>query len=202
MKEAKILTSTVVKESIYSGPEFEKGNSNHDPHSPLHTVQANIPQPTDLVELCQSLEPVEDIRLIIRETMARIRNITSRVEELAKLRTRYLTKINSSACTSYGYGGEDQEIVCSINDGISVVLRLSTDCPLLPGSVYIQQIVGVGGWDQSILERWKVRLNGMNHKTPVKLMDALVDTISKAKQEGTVPIPRTPNALPKRKKRG
>lgn len=202
VKEAEILTPTVVKESIYSGPEFEKGNSNQDADSPFHTVQAIIPQPTDLVELCQSLEPVEDIRLIIRETMARIRAITSRVEELAKLRTKYLTKINSSACTSYGYGGEDQEIVCSINDGISVVLRLSTDCPLLPGSVYIQQIVGVGGWDQSVLERWKVRLNGMKHKTPVHLMDALVDTISKVKNEGKMPIPVTPNALPKRKKRG
>ncbi|KAI2505192.1 hypothetical protein MHU86_9280 [Fragilaria crotonensis] len=104
----------------------------------------------------------------------------------------YLTKIGALHHSGHSFGGEDQEIVCSINEGVTVVLRLTPDCPIGDGSAYLDQIVGVGGWDQGILEGLRERVNDARHRSPVKLMDSLKDELSRLQEIGSISLPTTP----------
>ena len=190
---ARLTTSSVLSDSILETEEFE--------NNPTPTVSITIPPLDDLVSLAANLEPVQDLRFVLRETLARIRILSARMNELAQLRTKYLTKITNPSRNkvNYGFGGEDQEIFCSLPSQVTVVLRLTADCPILKGSAYIHQIVGCGGWEDAVLQRIKARVNEKRSMGPMDLMDNLVEEISRAEQEDGVKIPKTPT-LPKRKK--
>jgi len=182
---AKFVSSTLVR-------------SAEDPET-KSSVQMNIPALDDLVRLSRNLGSVEDLRFLLREAMARIQTITARVDELAILRTRFLTKIGKIQYHDYSFGGEDQEIVCSLNEGITAVLRLSPDCPMIDGSVFLDQIVGVGGWDMDVLDRIKDRVNAQpNCKGPLAIMEALAKEIRRVQEEDGVLLPGTPS-MPARK---
>jgi hypothetical protein len=156
------------------------------------TVQMHIPALDDLVKLSLNLGPEEDVRFVVREAMTRIRTISARVRELAMLRTKYLTKIGKSTHSSFGFGGEEQEIVCTLNAGVTVVLRLSPDCPILEGSVYMDQIVGIGGWDAHVLDSIRDTVTADSYMGPLALMDALVQEIERVEKEDGISMPRTP----------
>jgi len=180
--DAKLLTSHTLSDSL---PNTEEHKDN-----PTKTISFTIPSLNDLVRLSLSMEPVLDLRFFLRETMARIRTITARVDALAHLRVKYLTKIGPVAGrTNYGNGGEDQEIVCSLNCGVTAVLRLTADCPLLEGSTYIHKLVGIGGWSDEILQKIKMRVNDKKLFTPIEVMDFLSNEISKLESND---IPQTP----------
>lgn len=83
--------------------------------------QARIPPLEDLVAISQQLPEHEDLRFLIRETLARIRAVRCRVDELDKLRKRYAVTIEN----------EGDKIYCSLNEGVTAVLRLSLDFPLV-----------------------------------------------------------------------
>ena len=187
VQRTKFITSTVVR-----SPSVDKSKQ-----SP---VELHIPGMEDLVRLCSNMGPIEDLKFLLREAMGRIRAIVARVDELSVLRQKYLTKIGMLHHSGHSFGGEDQEIVCSINEGVTVVLRLTPDCPIASGGVYVDQIVGVGGWDQQILEDLKETLNDARHRGPVFLMDALKDELAHLQEEGDISLPTTP-CLPKRTKR-
>ena len=172
------------------------GNLDQDNPS-QNNLSITIPPLDDLVRLATQMDPGYDLRFLLRETIARIRSLTARVEELAFLRAKYLTKF-ANISNSYGFGGEDQEVVCSLNVGITVVLRLTADCPILDGSCYIYQLVGVGGWDEGVLQRMKTRVNGMkSRKGPVEVMDSLVEEIGRLEKHEGLVIPKTPPSLRK-----
>lgn len=190
---AKLVTSSVLTDTLLDQEELE-GN-------PTPTVSITIPPLDDLVALATNLEPVQDLRFVLRESLARVRILSARMNELAMLRTKYLTKITDPAKNKvlYGFGGEDQEIFCSLGSQVTVVLRLTADCPILKGSVYIQRIVGCGGWEDSVLQRIKTKVNDKRMSGPVELMDALVEEIDRVVQEDGVKMPKTP-VLPSRRK--
>ena len=190
---AKLITSSVLTDTLLDPEEVEK--------NPTPTVSVTIPPLDDLVSLAANLEPVEDLRFVLRESLARIRILSARMNELALLRQKYLTKITDPAKNKvqYGFGGEDQEILCSLGSQVTVVLRLTPDCPILKGSVYIQRIVGCGGWEENVLQRIKVKVNEMKMSGPVELMDALVEEIDRVVKEEGVKMPKTP-VLPSRRK--
>jgi hypothetical protein len=163
-------------------------------HKALELV---IPDLKDLVRLCSNMGPVEDVQFLLRETMGRIRAIVARVDELSLLRATYLTKIGALRHSVHSFGGEDQEVVCSIREGVTVVLRLTPDCPVIRGSAYVDQIVGVGGWDQAKLGELKETINEQRHRGPVKLMDCLKSELDRLTSDGEVSIPTTPK-MPER----
>ena len=189
---AKFVTSTVLSDTLSREEGFE---TNSTP-----TVSISIPPLDDLVSLAANLESVQDLRFVLRETLARIRILSSRVNELAALRKKYLTKITNPAKNkvNYGFGGEDQEVLCSLESQVTVVLRLTADCPILKGSVYIQKIVGCGGWEDAVLQRIKSKINEMRFNIPVDLMDTVVEEIARSVKEDGLKIPKTP-VLPRRK---
>ena len=193
---AKITTSTTVTSSR-PAPSAADGSA----AAGAGAVEVHIRQPTDLVELAANLAPVDDLRFVVRETQARIRAATLRSEELAVLRGSYLTRIGPAPRDA----GE-QEVVCSLSQGITVVLRLCGDCPLTEGSVYIGNIVGVGGWKQSDLDGVKRAVSKKAFASPVTLMDSLKQEIMRVTTHGmrgeeedkTIELPKTP-VLPTRR---
>ena len=193
---AKITTSTTVTSSR-PAPSAADGSA----AAGAGAVEVHIRQPTDLVELAANLAPVDDLRFVVRETQARIRAATLRSEELAVLRGSYLTRIGPAPRDA-----EEQEVVCSLSQGITVVLRLCGDCPLTEGSVYIGNIVGVGGWKQSDLDGVKRAVSKKAFASPVTLMDSLKQEIMRVTTHGmrgeeedkTIELPKTP-VLPTRR---
>ena len=189
---ARLLTSEVLTDTLLSQEEYE--------NNPTPTVSITIPPLDDLVSLAANLEPVQDLRFVLRESLARIRTLSARMNELAALRKKYLTKITnpSKNRVNYGFGGEDQEILCSLDSQVTVVVRLTADCPILKGSAYIQRIVGCGGWEDAVLQRIKAKVNEQRSSGPIDLMDLVVDEINRVVKEDGVKIPKTPS-LPRRK---
>ena len=160
-------------------------------------VKIQVPHLKDLVKLCSDMEPGEGIRFLVQETTTRIRAMTSRADDLAHLRTKFLTKICDLHHSEESFGGEDQEVVCSLEEGVTVVLRLTPDCPLRKGSVYIDQIVGVGSWDEGTLNEAKDSINSLQSKCTLEIMNALSERIKHLQKEGGISLPNTP-VLPAR----
>jgi hypothetical protein len=193
VSSAKITTSTTAV-SRPASADSEDGAS-------VPAVEVHIRQPTDLVALAANLAPIDDLRFVVREMQARIRAAVLRSEELAALRGSYLTRIGPAPRDA-----EEQEVVCSLSQGITVVLRLCGDCPLTEGSVYISDIVGVGGWKQSDLDGVKKAVSRNAFASPVTLMGSLKQEILRVTTHGmrgdeedkTIELPKTP-VLPTRR---
>jgi hypothetical protein len=178
---AKFLTPTLIKSSVAQEP-----------------LQLHIPEIHDLVRLSSNLGPVEDLRFLLRETMARVRAYSARVDELAVLRSKYVTKIGKIQHSSHSFGGEDQEVVCSVHEGITVVLRLTPDCPVVSGSSHVDQIVGVSGWEQAVLDEVKDTINAARCRGPLQLMELLKQELERLQKENGVALPSTPS-MPQRR---
>ena len=135
----------------------------------------------DLVSVAKTtLGPPHDMRFIIREVLARIRIQQNRVNDLALLRRRVLTKIV----------GSDQ-VVCSLNDGIVIVMRLYEHL------VRVEQVVGVSGWNQAATDKVQAAITHGESTTPTSIVAEVQAEIERLKQVGVV-NPRTPT-MPKRK---
>mmetsp|Transcript_37384 Transcript_37384/g.45080 ORF Transcript_37384/g.45080 Transcript_37384/m.45080 type:complete len:354 (+) Transcript_37384:428-1489(+) len=173
-----------VASAIFLGDSMIRAETENEINSAHAGLEGKMPQLDDLVELSHMLHyEGEGLRFVLREALARIRGAQLRIEELAILRKRYLAKIMK--------GGE--EVVCSLNEGVTVMLRLTVDSPMLPGSAYIEQMVGVGGWDKDTLENMRVRINSSRRRGPIEIVEAVVNELNDITQEH----PRTPS-LPSR----
>mmetsp|Transcript_905 Transcript_905/g.1399 ORF Transcript_905/g.1399 Transcript_905/m.1399 type:complete len:604 (+) Transcript_905:170-1981(+) len=175
--------------------------------SQKQTVSIVIPPLDDLVHWSRSLESSQGIRFVLVETMARIRTLDARVAELTYLRQNYAAQVydmDTAATTTCGsseeqqpsscqFGGAEQEVVCAINEGITVALRLTVDCPLVPGSVYISELFGVGGWEEKKLETLKKVVEERRCKGPVEVMEVMVKEIRRRRLEEGWAIPLTPS---------
>ena len=162
------------------------------------SLELTVPALDDLVQICSTLGPVEDLRFLLRETMARLRIHQARVQELTTLRKLYLTKIGTLHHSVDSFGGQDQEVVCSLQEGVTVVLRLSPDCPLVTGSVKLDQIVGIGGWEEHVIESLKMTVNSHMCRGPLEMMEILTGEIKRLQSDGMV-LPKTPT-LPQKGK--
>ena len=160
-------------------------------------VEMSIPDLADLVRLSDNMPPGDDLRFVLQEAIGRITTIQARVKELALMHNEAVTKIGKSYHHANGFGGEDQEIVCSFNEQISAVLRLTPDCPMVKGSVYINQLVGFGGWDTQLVDQMKEHINRQLFSSPVELVRAIKAEIKRLEQEG-VSVPKTPTMLARR----
>lgn len=185
---ANFLTDTLVQAPPV--PEQDDSLDDNDDAAPL--LEMKIPDMTDLVRLAENLPAGEDLRFVLRETMARITVTKARVAELALLKTLALTKIGKSYHTGNSFGGEDQDVVCSLNDEqMTVVLRLTPDCPVSAGSVYMEQLVGCGGWKDEKVQEIKENIHAQQFSSPVALLRAVKAEIARMAQAGMV-LPRTP----------
>ena len=209
---AKFLTPTMITDTMLTAEDGDftsnEGDNNHTADNGRNdktstatpAVTLAIPPPDDLIHLSRNLPPPEDLRFVVRECVARVRALTLRAEELVLLRTTYLTKI-APLQSGTSLAEKFQEVVCSLPQGITVMFRLSPDCPLLVGSVIVDQIVGVGDWDSTVLEVFKNSVNARGCRGPMEAMDFLVKELKRAETEGLLTMPQTPK-LPSRLNHG
>jgi hypothetical protein len=199
VSKAEFLTSTVVRAPVDAPASTSANELDEEEDGQNKVLKLTIPPLDDLVKLSARLPPGEDLRFLVREAMNRIQMIQNRVVELAVLHNNVLTKIGSFQHNNDGFGGEEQEVVCSLNECITVVLRLTADCPLVPGSVYISQMVGVAGWDDATVMEIQEAVSRQEFKSPWDLIQAIQSEISRLEDAG-LSLPKTPT-LPLRRKR-
>ena len=143
-----------------------------------------IPPLDDLVSYSHNLESSHAIRFVVSETLARIRTVQARALELTRLTHTYAAKI---------YDVESgQEVVCALNEGVSIAMRLGADCPGVRGSVYISELCGVGGWEENKLEELKQFVSDKRCRGPVEVMEVLVEEIGRRMNEDGWKLPLTP----------
>jgi hypothetical protein len=178
---------------IVTGPNPDDEN--------LPPVQIRIPPLDDLVKVTNTAttssfrRPGDNLRFLLRETIARITAIQARVQELTELQNLALTKIGSmhAGPNPDSFGGEDQEVVCSLDhESMTVVLRMTPDCPLIAGSVYIDQLVGLGGWDAKVVQQIQQQVNTMPERSPVQVLRNLQQEIHRRQLEEGLSLPPTP----------
>ncbi|KAL9184443.1 hypothetical protein ACHAXT_002529 [Thalassiosira profunda] len=151
-----------------------------------------VPPLDDLVAWSHSLESSSHgIRFVIVETMARLRTVVARYGELKALRERYAAQVYEVEKDAK-FGGAEQEVVCSMNEGVAVALRLGADCPLIPGSVYVSELFGVGGWEEARLEELKASVAGKRCKGPVEVMGFITEEIKRRSEVDGWVVPSTP----------
>jgi hypothetical protein len=155
----------------------------------------------DLVRVAKTtLGPPHDIRFVVRETLARIRIAQERVEELEILRRHVLTKV---------HGGN--QVVCSLNEGIVIIIRL------YERFIRLDQIVGVGGWDEQTTKSIQAAVSERLEKeypqddaeilvfgskvTPLMIVQYVQNELMALQASQGIHHPRTPR-FPERKKEG
>ena len=185
---AKFLTDTLVRAP--TGEETtEHGDSEHQPP----VIEMTIPPLDDLVQICECFPPAEELRFLVRETMARIRMVEARVVDLNLLNRSYVAIVGKyHKTTDDSFGGEEQEVVVSLEECITLRLRLTADFPCIPGSVYIFEMVGTGGWDDEYVDKIKQRVSQTEYSSAVSLIEQVQHEIVRLQDEENLSVPKTP----------
>lgn len=167
--DAKWASSPVVSSSGFEEEDLESFSLSMNPLD-------------DLVQVAKtSMGPPHDVRFIIRESCARIQIMQTRIEDLAVLRRQVLTKVI----------GNDQ-IACSLNEGIVIVMRLYDQW------VQVEQIVGVNGWDETVIQKIQSILPDREESTkPSLVVDLVKNEIKRMQEQEGLVLPETP-VFPKR----
>ena len=174
-------TSLQLVDAQWVGGPLQVTNNNHmDDDKDTPSFSLPLESLDDLVQVSKStLGPVDDLRFVVREAMARIRIMQQRVIDLHKARQHVLTKVVGD------------QVVCSWNDGIVVVLHYFDHL------VKVEQVVGIGGWETGKIQELKEVLQ------PLTSLNEIVETvqtqIQEWRQQGV--HPGTPT-LPKKKQVG
>lgn len=227
---AKLLTSSTVKSPV--------SLVNDDVDDAPPAVQLDIPDLDDLVQIAarrnmqlwplNTFDNENDVTFIVRESLARISMIEKRVELLTTLSTLAVTRIgklyplvetesdnsdNENNRNNNSNYTIDQEVVCSFEEEqITVLLRLTPDCPLVAGSCYIDQMVGYSGWETNTLDKIREEINNkQDWYNPVDIVHELkncVHALIQQQQEENqtnnclpaIQLPKTPPSLPTKPK--
>lgn len=191
-----VSNNTVITGPPIDGDEDEDGGM----------VQLQIPSLDDYVQLAATTEfygPGENLRFLLRESLARIHVFEERVLELTWLMQEesVVTKMEKLR-DEQSFGGHDQEVLCSFVDAFMfAVLRLTPDCPIVLGSVYIDRLEGHGGWDPDVLTKIQAAVQAQKFRSPVAIVHAIKAEIQRLQDEESLTLPLTPE-MPVRKHHG
>jgi hypothetical protein len=200
-----IHSATIVSDNaVIFGPRLSMSESSRMTDSDPSIVQLRIPNFDDIVTFANTYAPGESLRVLLREVLARISMIEARVHELTVLQSEngivatigplciYSTKTTGSE-KGIGTMMHDQEVVCSLNHPpMTTVLRLTGNCPLMDGSIYIDQLIGLGGWDTQMVERIHDTISEMKYRTPMQIIAALQKEVQRLQDEEQFVVPSTP----------
>ena len=135
----------------------------------------------DLVKVAKShLGPPQDLRFIVRESLALVRITRDLHKDLSTLRQNVLTKVEAKG----------KKIVCSLNDGLVIVMQLYED------RVRVEQIVGVGGWDTETIKKIQDSLTVDENSTPSSVVSQVQKQIEDLQESGFAK-PGTPKMVKK-----
>ncbi len=178
----KLLSSPLIQSHEYAGEE---------------PVRLTIPEFSDLVEMSDSCPPGDNLRFVVRESVARIQILEARLGALVDLKTEsgVVVKIGKLQRTNgILYGSQNQEVVCSLDrEQVAAVLSLTPDCPLCKNSVYISQMVGLGGWSEKEIADLQETVNASGpFARPVEVIRSLRAEIHRRVANEGLALPLTP----------
>ena len=182
----------VVYVTLVSSPLIKSGEQAGE-----DLVSLTIPGFFDLVEMSETCPPGDNLRFVVRESVVRIQILEARLGALLDLKTESGIVVNIGKLHRTNgilYGGQNQEVVCSLDrEQVAVVLSLTPDCPLSKNSVYISQLVGLGGWsEEAILDLQEAVNSSGPFARPVEVIRSLrAEILRRVQNEGLV-LPRTP----------
>lgn len=128
----------------------------------------------------------ESVPPIINELKQRLLAMEKRAGELEVLRKLAMAKVGPPTV-------DGQQIVCSIDHAqLAFVLRLSVFCPIAEDSVYLDKLVGFGGWDKTVLTSLEDKVRSEKWKSPVDLVNKCKDEVERLQQEEGFLLPKTP----------
>eukprot|EP00588_Corethron_pennatum_P030110 CAMPEP_0194337780 /NCGR_PEP_ID=MMETSP0171-20130528/77287_1 /TAXON_ID=218684 /ORGANISM="Corethron pennatum, Strain L29A3" /LENGTH=126 /DNA_ID=CAMNT_0039101663 /DNA_START=83 /DNA_END=463 /DNA_ORIENTATION=- len=90
----------------------------------------------------------------------------------------------------------EEEIIVTFNENVTAVVMMGSDCPKIAGSVRIEQLVGIGGWNDDLLLSIQKKINEKELYTASEVIDMLAHEIDINREDHAPPTP----GLPKRKK--
>jgi myosin heavy subunit len=184
-------------------------------------VQLPIPKFDDIVQLVattvnNTYAPGENVRVLLREIRTRITMIEERVIAFTELQNEpgVVATIGPFFTNSGGGGNDsgtgngstspttastmihDQEVVCSLNyPPMTMVLRCTGNCPLVDGSIYIDELHGLGGWDVQSVHDIQQRIANQKHypyRTPMQLIHAVRKEVQDLVDTQQLIVPCTP----------
>jgi hypothetical protein len=208
-RDACVIQSAIIISDnavVTSGAAVGSQDTASIPDSEAMVMQLRIPDFDDIVQFANTYSAGENIRTLLRELLARMAMIEERVKELTKLQqekgvvlsigplctTSAKTNNNDhgSTCTAMM---RDQEVVCSLNHPpMTTVLRLTGNCPLMDGSIYIDQLIGLGGWDQQIVQQIQDTISTRQYQTPIQIVSAIQTEVQRLQDEEQFIVPSTP----------
>jgi hypothetical protein len=170
-------TSLQLVDAQWMGGPLQVTTNNTDDDKNTPSFSLPLESLDDLVQVSKStLGPVDDLRFVVREALGRIRTLQQRVLDIYAARQHVLTKVVGD------------QVVCSWNDGIVVVLRYFDHL------VKVEQVVQVGGWETHKIKELQQVLQPMTSLNEV--IKTVQTQLQEWKQQGV--HPGTPT-LPKKK---
>ena len=140
------------------------------------TIDLRIPDLEDLVMLAQPQPRTKALAFVIQETIARIEMTNERAEELRLIYQDESFHIEKSVSSSNSYGRCDHEVIVTLPEfDVKVLLRMTPDCPRLPGSTFLDQISGPNPDD---LKPTLQSSRRMKAKRPITLLRTLKKRLS------------------------
>lgn len=137
------------------------------PSADQNGFSMSLPLP-NMEDMVESSNQVQDgLRFVIRETMGRLTTLKARVADLAVLQQQ----VSDLHIGMVEGCWDEQDVSCNVGD-VQVIMRLTPDCPLLPGSASLDQLISET-WETSQLRGIQDRLYEQNFQSPVDIVQAL-----------------------------
>ncbi|GMH98816.1 hypothetical protein TrVE_jg7238 [Triparma verrucosa] len=95
-------------------------------------ITCSMPTLTDLVAASAGMKAPSDLRFVIREASARLRNTVLKTGHVGKLRKRF--EVKSS-------GERLDNLVVNVSEGVQANIRLTLDYPTCAGSCYVDSLL-------------------------------------------------------------
>lgn len=186
-EDLRVVFVKLVSSPVIESDELEGGS----------IIRLVIPEFSDLVEISDNCPPGDNLRFVVRESVARIQILEARLDALIDLKTESEVVVSIGKLQRTNgiiYGGQNQEVVCSLDqEQISVVLGLTPDCPHSKNSVYISQMVGLGGWnDKDILNLQETVNSAGPFSRPLEVIKSLRAEIRRQVENEGLALPLTP----------
>lgn len=186
-EDLRVVYVKLLSSPLMESDEFDGGKS----------IRLTIPDFSDLVEISENCPPGDNLRFVLRESVARIQILEARMNALVDLKNESGVVVNIGKLQRTSdilYGGQNQEVVCSLDrEQVAVVLSLTPDCPLSKNSVYVSQMVGMGGWnEEQILDLQETVNSSGPFSRPLEVILELRAEIQRRVVNDGLALPLTP----------
>lgn len=123
-----------------------------------------------VVEIAQAQgSGAEGLRAAVRELRTALAGVKIREAHIAAL---------GKPSTAVTYNAARGELVVTIDTGVTALIRLSSEYPMVPGGAWLVNLEGVGGWSEQEMSETCAQVNALCLTTLEQIMSALYERTS------------------------